>query len=477
MDFRSSKFGSKRNAGDTSAGKTAEPVSIASKAKEKLVKTSEGQDGRSYVEPPKTPRTLAELNLSNVFMRDILIKTMFRTNAELASDLANTMCMDTSLCKELIEYTRGQQLIEILGQVDAGTNSELRYALTDSGKLRALEALQQSEYFGAMPVPLSDFSEQVKKQSVKNLTIKKERLLENFKGVVISNALLDQIGPAVNSGRSVLFYGPPGNGKSTLAARIRDAIGDKIYVPRFLEYSGQVISMYDPIVHEQAVQEVSDPSNLRLRADRFDPRYVLCRRPAVLTGGELRLDMLDLIYNPVSKTYQAPLQLKSTGGLFIVDDLGRQIDPPQAMINRWITPMEAHEDILALNSGEKFLVPFDTLVIFSTNFHPKDIFDGAALRRINSKVHIDAPNREQLLQILMLVAKAKKVDLPEAVALHLFTEKYPSVDNNYAAYQPGFLIEQMLTICQYEGRKPILTPELLDRAWENLFIADAVITR
>jgi len=218
--------------------------------------------------------------------------------------------------------------------------------------------------------------------------------------------------------------------------------------------------------------------NTKVRSfDRFDGRYVLCRRPAVLTGGELRLDMLDLIYNPISKTYQAPLQLKSTGGLFIVDDLGRQIDPPQAMINRWITPMEAAEDILALNSGEKFLVPFDTLVIFSTNFHPKDIFDGAALRRINSKVHIEAPNREQLLQILMLVAKAKKVTLPEEVALHLFTEKYPEVDNKYAAYQPGFLIDQMCTICDYEGRKRELTVELLDRAWKNLFVEDAIIER
>lgn len=472
MDFRNSKFGSKRPPEPSATAN--EPASILPKLK---AKDAEQENGRSYVEPPKTPRTLADFNLSNVFMRDILIKTIFRTNLELASQLAGTLCMDTALCTELIEHARIQNLIEILGQADAGGNAELRYALTDAGKARALEALVQSEYFGAMPVPLSDFSEQVKKQSVKNLVIKKDRLLDSFKGVVISNDMLDQIGPAVNSGKSVLFYGPPGNGKSTLAGRIRDAIGDKIYVPRFLEYRGQVISMYDPIVHEEAVQEVSEASNLRLRADRFDPRYVLCRRPAVLTGGELRLDMLDLIYNPVAKTYQAPLQLKSTGGLFIVDDLGRQIDPPQAMINRWITPMEAHEDILALNSGEKFLVPFDTLVIFSTNFHPKDIFDGAALRRINSKVHIDAPNREQLLQILMLVAKAKKVDLPEAVALHLFTEKYPSVDNQYAAYQPGFLVDQMLTICDYEGRKRVLTPELLDRAWDNLFIKDAVITR
>ena len=162
-------------------------------------------------------------------------------------------------------------------------------------KARAIEAFQQSDYFGAMPVPLSSFREQVKKQSVKHLTIRKERLLESFKGVVISSALLDQIGPAVNSGKSVLFYGPPGNGKSTLAGRIRDAIGDKIYVPRFLEYQSQVISMYDPIVHEAAVEEMDEVGALRIRSDRFDPRYVLCRRPAVLTGGELRLDMLDLI--------------------------------------------------------------------------------------------------------------------------------------------------------------------------------------
>ncbi|GHA50713.1 ATPase [Amylibacter ulvae] len=470
MDFRSTQFGK---------GRTKEPApekSIVSTLTKRDKPKAVPQDARKII-PPKAPRSIAETGLGTVFMRDLLIKTIFRTNLETVSQMSKALCVGASVLNELITICRDQKLIETLGKTGETENSELRYQLTENGKSRAIEAFMQSEYFGALPVPMAMFAEQVERQSVSHLTIEKERLVDKFKGVVISASLLDQIGPAVNSGKSVLFYGPPGNGKSTLAGRIRDAIGEKIYIPRVLEYQGQVISLYDPIVHEQAVEEHEDVHALRVRADRFDARYVLCRRPAVLTGGELRLDMLDLIYNPISKTYQAPLQLKSTGGLFIVDDLGRQVDPPQAMINRWITPMEAGEDILALNSGEKFLVPFDTLVIFSTNFHPKEIFDGAALRRINSKILIDAPNREQLLQIMMLVAKAKNVKLPEEVAIHLFTEKYPSVDNKYAAYQPGFLIEQMLTICAYEGREPQLTPELLDRAWENLFVADSIIEK
>ncbi|MEM7520177.1 MAG: ATPase, partial [Pseudomonadota bacterium] len=292
----------------------------------------------------------------------------------------------------------------------------------------------------------------------------------------LPDSLLDHLGPAVSAGRSILMYGPPGNGKSSISNGIRDALGDKVYVPRAIEYAGQVITVYDPIVHSKAEEEVQDPSALR-RVTRFDTRYVCCERPTVITGGELSLNMLDLVYNPTARTYQAPLQLKSTGGIFIVDDLGRQKEPPQSIVNRWIVPLEESKDILALQSGEKFEVPFDTLVIFSTNFHPNEIFDQAALRRIFFKIKIDGPNQENFLKIFAMVARKRGMPLDEATLVHLLKVKYPTIDNIYANYQPIFLIDQMISICEFEGIPYQMSPDLMDRAWANMFVKDEHIVK
>jgi hypothetical protein len=295
--------------------------------------------------------------------------------------------------------------------------------------------------------------------------------------LILPADLIGTLGPAVTSGRSILMYGPPGNGKSSISNGIRAALGDKIYVPRAIEYSGQVISVYDPIVHTAAVEEVNDPTSIRRTGNRYDNRYIYCDRPAVITGGELTLDMLDLKYNPVSRTYQAPLQLKSSGGIFIVDDLGRQSEPPQKLVNRWIVPLEESRDILALQSGEKFTVPFDTLVIFSTNFHPNEIFDGAALRRIFFKIKVDGPNQENFLKIFAMVARKKKMPLNEEALIYMLKAKYPTIDNNFANYQPVFLIDQMISICDFEGIPYQMTPELIDRAWGNMFVRDEAIAK
>ena len=287
---------------------------------------------------------------------------------------------------------------------------------------------------------------------------------------------MDHLGPAVGAGRSILMYGPPGNGKSSISNGIRDALGDRIWVPRAIEYAGQVITVYDPIVHSAAEEIRDNPLSLR-RTNRSDTRYVLCDRPTVVTGGELSLSMLDLVYNPVSRTYQAPLQLKSTGGVFIVDDLGRQAEPPQSLINRWIVPLEEGRDILALQSGEKFQVPFDTLVIFSTNFHPNEIFDGAALRRIFYKIKVDGPDRDDFIAIFRLVAGKKGMPVCETTLRYLLEDKYPAISHAYANYQPVFLIDQMLSICDFEGIAPQMSPALVDRAWANMFVRDEAIAR
>ncbi len=427
--------------------------------------------------PPAPPRSLADVGLSPVMMRDILLKTMFRMNLDLVSVIARVICLPATLTQELIDTARGQRLLEATGTLHATSGNEMGYQLTEGGKSRALDALSQSEYYGAMPVPLAAYGDQMKRQSVRNIRLTRAELMRGMGHLILPPDLIDNLGPAVTSGRSILMYGPPGNGKSSISNGIRAALGDKIYIPRAIEYSGQVITVYDPIVHSAAEESVDDPNSLRRSGNRFDNRYVFCERPSVVTGGELTLDMLDLKYNPVARTYQAPLQLKSSGGIFIVDDLGRQSEPPQKLVNRWIVPLEESRDILALQSGEKFTVPFDTLVIFSTNFHPNEIFDGAALRRIFFKIKIDGPNQDNFLKIFAMIARKKKMPLDEATLMHLLKTKYPTIDNNYANYQPVFLIDQMIAICEFENIPYQMTPHLVDRAWANMFVRDEAIAK
>jgi len=430
----------------------------------------------SAVMAPPPPRTIEDMKLPVVMMRDVMIKTMYRKNVTMVSEVAKAICLPIQVTQELVDMARDQRLLEATGTLNANNGNEMGYQLTDLGKARALDALAQSEYFGAMPVPLEVYREQVKRQSVRNMQITRSQLEGAMGHLVLPDELIGNLGPAVSAGRSILMYGPPGNGKSSISNGIRDALGDKIYVPRAIEYASQVITVYDPIVHSAASDEEQDPNSLR-RVTRYDSRYVKCERPTVITGGELSLDMLDLVYNPTARTYQAPLQLKSTGGIFIVDDLGRQKEPPQSIVNRWIVPLEESKDILALQSGEKFEVPFDTLVIFSTNFHPNEIFDQAALRRIFFKIKIDGPNQKNFLKIFAMVAKKRKMPLDEATLIHLLKNKYPTIDNTFANYQPIFLIDQIIAICEFEGMPYQMTPELMDRAWANMFVKDEHIVK
>ena len=455
---------------------TAQPAQIAPDAQAGSPTTPPAAQTPA-VTPPPQPKSLADTGLSPVLLRDLLLKTMFRTNKEHASDLSRVICLPVTLIQELIDLARTQRFVEATGTLHATSGNEMGYQLTDAGKARALDALSQSEYYGAAPVPLEAYKEQVKRQSIRNITLTRQELMKGMGHLILPPDLIDNLGPAVTSGRSILMYGPPGNGKSSISNGIRDALGDKIYVPRAIEYAGQIITVYDPIVHSAAEEQQDDPNSLRRSGNRFDARYVRCERPTVITGGELTLDMLDLKYNPTARTYTASLQLKATGGIFIIDDLGRQAEPPQKIVNRWIVPLEESRDILALQSGEKFTVPFDTLVIFSTNFHPNEIFDGAALRRIFFKIKIDGPNQENFLKIFALVARKKKMPLDEKALVHLLKVKYPTINNNYANYQPVFLIDQMISICEFEGIPYQMTPDLIDRAWANMFVRDEKIAK
>ena len=426
---------------------------------------------------PPVPKSLDATGLSVVLMRDVLLKTMFRMSLSKISDLAKTICLPIPQTIELIDICRAERMIEATATISSGTQSEASFQLTEAGKARALDALSQSEYYGAMPVPMEMYEAQIKRQSIRDIQITRRQLKIAMGDLVLPPTLMDDLGPAVSSGRSILLYGPPGNGKSSISNGIRAAMGDRIYVPRTVVHAGQIISVYDPIVHTLAETSEDNPSLLRQSGNRFDNRYVYCERPTVITGGELTLDMLDLKFNAVSRTYQAPMQFKATGGVFIIDDIGRQEEPPQAIVNRWIVPLEMNYDILALQSGEKFVVPFDTLVIFSTNFHPNEIFDQAALRRIFYKIKIDGPDQADFLKIFALVARKRKIPMDEESIVYLIQKKYPSIKNVYANYQPVFLIDQMIAICDFEGKSRHMSPELIDRAWKNMFVQSETIVK
>ncbi|MCC5962205.1 MAG: ATPase [Rhodobacteraceae bacterium] len=431
----------------------------------------------AQITAPPTPRSLESTGLSVVLMQDILLKTMFRMSLTKVSDISRTICLPIPQTIELIDNARGAKLIEAIATYGTDSGSEANFQLTEAGKARALDALAQSEYYGAMPVPLAMYEEQIRKQSIRNIQITRRQLKIAMGDLILPPTLMDDLGPAVSSGRSILMYGPPGNGKSSISNGIRAAMGDRIYVPRAVVHAGQIVSVYDPIVHTVAETSEDNPSLLRQTGNRFDNRYVFCERPTVITGGELTLDMLDLKFNPVSRTYQASLQFKATGGVFIIDDLGRQEESPQAIVNRWIVPMEMNYDILSLQSGEKFIVPFDTLVIFSTNFHPNDIFDQAALRRIFYKIKIDGPSQSDFLKIFAMVARKRQIPLDEDTVIHLIQNKYPTINNVYSNYQPVFLIDQMINICDFEGKPRHMSPELIDRAWQNMFVQQEEIAR
>lgn len=427
---------------------------------------------------PVAPKRLPDVGLPVVMMLQLMLKTMFRKNLTRVSEISKAVALPPTIAQELIDIAKSQKLLETTGSLTAteDSSSEVGYRLSDHGRAQALDALAQSEYYGAMPVPLEIYAEQVKKQSIRDVQVTRTSLSQAMSHLILPPTLLGELGPAVGSGRSILMYGPPGNGKSSISNGIRNSMNDLIYIPHALEYAGQVITVYDPVVHSPVEDLASDPNSLRKRATH-DPRYVRCQRPTVITGGELSLSMLDLIYDNKARTYQASMQLKATGGIFIIDDLGRQAEPPQAIVNRWIVPLEEQRDFLALNSGEKFEVPFDTLVIFSTNFHPNEIFDQAALRRIFYKIKIDGPDKQDFLKIFAIVAKAKGLELDEAALIRLLKVHYPTVDNVFANYQPVFLVDQMLSICEFEGLPHKMSPDLVDRAWSHLFVKDEDIVR
>jgi hypothetical protein len=360
--------------------------------------------------------------------------------------------------------------VEVRGASGAGA-AGYRYILTDLGRDRAGQYLDMCRYIGPAPVPLTQYNAYVRAAMQARPYLDRTTLSTGFENLVVGPAMLDQLGPAVNSGKALFLYGAPGNGKTVFAEGIGKAFGGEMHMPCAIDVDGQVITMYDPVSH-QRMNEATNSSSVITNAVH-DRRWESIRRPVVVVGGELTLEMLDLTFNPISKFYEAPIQLKANGGVFVVDDFGRQRIPPRDLLNRWIVPLESRVDFLTLHTGRKFEVPFNVLIVFATNLKPQSLADEAFLRRIPYKILAKNPTLDEYCRIFELNCKRRGLTFDPVMVEYLERKYYRPRKLQMRACHPRDLISQVVDMCRYTNREPVITRELLDAACGNYFIEEA----
>ena len=420
---------------------------------------------------PPVPNSIEDTGLQLSDLLNLITKIMYTSSAETASGIADAIKLSNRLVQLLLDQASERKLLEALGSAGIRIGADMRYALTEKGKVWATEALAQNQYVGPAPVSLAAYCDRINRQRITNERVDREAVDRAFDGLVISRDFIQQIGPAINSGQAILLYGPPGNGKTTVGERIGRIFGDVVYIPFCFEVEGQIIKVFDAGVH-QPLQQSTEPTVKRtaVRREDFDARWVPCRRPFIVAGGELTLEMLDLSFNESAKFYEAPLHVKALGGIFMIDDFGRQIVSPEALLNRWIVPLGRRVDYLKLHTGKSFSLPFDELVIFSTNLSPQDLMDPAFLRRIPYKLEIGGPSDPEYRQIFLLLSKAAGMEANAETIDYVIAALRARNDTPLASFQPKFIIDQLNAACKFAGIPPQFQPGLLAMALDNLAI-------
>lgn len=417
---------------------------------------------------PGQPRTVADTGLNFLFMVELLTKVLFLRGQLRLIDLSDHLKLSIGVLEPLLTFLRTERLCEV--SRSTGTDASTAYVLTDLGRLRAEDFLQKSQYAGPAPVKLETYIQQVREQSISNMQVTQAALVKAFDGIVVKEGILRQFGAAMNSGRAIFVYGPAGSGKSYLSEHLVNLLSGDIAVPYAVVVDDAVIQVFDPLVHIPVPQE--DAATCLDGRRACDARWILCRRPVVSTGGELTLQMLDLDFDTSSRFYQAPPQVKANNGLLIIDDLGRQLTPVMGLLNRWIVPLDRHVDYLALHNGKKFMVPFDVIVVFSTNMPPRELADEAFLRRLGYKIYIGPIDEEQYREIARKVCAEFDVPYSEPGIEYLLKDLHDKQEKPLFACLPRDIIGQVRDIARYEGRKPEMSTDLLDWAWSNYFARD-----
>jgi hypothetical protein len=419
---------------------------------------------------PEAPTTAEEAGLSLDLLIQLALKTLHFAWELTGGDLARRMGLNFSVIEAALDFLKGQRQVEIGGGSMVGRAS-YRYRITDAGRQRAALFLESNHYVGVAPVPFDQYRRYMLKfLETAPRTATRDRVREAFSHLVISQQVLDQLGPAINAGHSMFVYGPPGNGKTVISQAIRKLLEGEIAIPHAIEVEGAIIRFFDPVNHEPietADAEQDQRLDLGLQVDR---RWVRCRRPMVMVGGELTLDALELSYNPSTGFYRAPVQAIANGGVLVIDDFGRQQVAPRDLLNRWIVPLESRVDFLTLQSGQKFELPFMVLVIFATNIKPADLVDEAFLRRIHYKVFAESPTVAEFMLIFENCCRARGLAFDRPVVERLLRSYYEPRKIPLRGCQPRDLIDQVLSLADYRGEPRELTQELLESACAGYFV-------
>jgi predicted ATPase with chaperone activity len=412
---------------------------------------------------PPRPRSIDETGLSLSLIADLVVRGLYIIGEMTGQDIVELLHLPyEAVIEQAIAYLRREQMIEIKGSGGLGEKA-YRYQATTKGMGRAREVGERTQYLGPAPVPLAIYSQVMQRQTTRGLIVNEENIRQAFSHLVVSEQLLTQLGPAINSGRSLFLFGHAGNGKTVIAEAIAKLLSDVIIVPHAIVIDGQIIRTFDPIHHER----ITIPNDQEAPTDR---RWVVTKRPVVVAGGELNMGSLDLVYDEQSKYYEAPLQMKANGGLFLIDDFGRQQMEPHTLLNRWIVPLEKRVDFLTLHTGKKIEVPFDQLIIFSTNLEPKELVDEAFLRRIRYKIQVPNPTWQEYREIMRRICLNRDVAYNDDGLRYLIEHEYPRRKLEPRSVHPRDLVDQLIDIARFTKITPALSRELLAAACRSYFV-------
>jgi hypothetical protein len=419
---------------------------------------------------PAAPQSLDETGLPLDLVLQLTLKSLHFAGELSGTDLSQRLGLEFMVIAPALELLKAQHQITIVGGGFVG-GATYRYRITDGGRTRAALFLETSHYVGAAPVPLAQYQAYMRAyRAAAPRGATRERVRHAFSHLVISDGVLDQLGPAINAGHSMFVYGPPGNGKTVISEAIHNLLEGEIAIPHALEVEGNIVRLFDPVNHEMVGTEENRDSLTSLPTG--DRRWVRCRRPMVMVGGELTLGSLELSYNPTTGFYRAPVQAVANGGVLVIDDFGRQQCSPRDLLNRWIVPLESRVDFLTLQSGQKFELPFMTLIVFATNVRPAELVDEAFLRRIQYKIFAESPTVEDFHTIFARCCRDLGATAESGLVEQLLLEYYHPRKIALRGCQPRDLIKQALSLASYLNRPRHLTFDLIEAACNSYFVND-----